>query len=140
MTPLAVAGFGAAAYLVIVALLVGSFINLAADRLPRGESLIRPRSHCRSCGRVLDLTDLVPVAGYLIRRGRCATCGAPIGLASPAVEAACGASMLAALGWFGLGLGAVAGATAVLAIGLGGVTLAFWRRQDAVRRRGSRSG
>ena len=45
----------AGCYLVLVALLLGSFINLAADRLPRGESLIRPRSHCRACGRQLTL-------------------------------------------------------------------------------------
>ena len=61
------------AYAVLVAALVGSFINLAADRVPRGESVVRPRSHCRSCGRVLNFVDLIPVAGYLIRAGRCAT-------------------------------------------------------------------
>ena len=60
-------------YFVLVALFVGSFINLAADRLPRGESLVTPRSHCRSCGRVLNVIDLLPVAGYFIRGGRCAT-------------------------------------------------------------------
>ena len=61
-------------YAVLVAALVGSFINLAADRVPRRESVVRPRSRCRSCGRVLNLVDLIPVAGYLIRAGRCATC------------------------------------------------------------------
>ena len=59
---------GLEAYLVLVALLIGSFINLAADRLPRGESVVSPRSHCRSCGRVLNVVDLFPVAGYLVRR------------------------------------------------------------------------
>ena len=100
------------AYLVGVAMLIGSFINLAADRLPRGESLVRPRSHCRSCRRELDAIDLVPVAGYLIRAGKCATCGARIGVSSLVVEAACGASMAAALiavgGVFGAGLGFLA--------------------------------
>src|SRR2546423_10728296 len=94
--------FAFMASLVLVALLVGSFINLAADRLPRGESLVRPRSHCRSCGRVLNFVDLIPLGGYLIRRGRCATCGVSIGAASPALEALCGLSMLVSLGVLGL--------------------------------------
>ena len=48
MNPSEVVVFGLAAYLVLVALLLGSFINMAADRLPRHESLVHPRSHCRS--------------------------------------------------------------------------------------------
>ncbi len=111
----AVAGYALVAYLVLVALLLGSFINLAADRLPRGESVVRPRSHCRSCGRTLNLVDLIPVGGYLIRRGRCAGCGCAIGASSPLVEAACGALMLAPL----ILLGPLHGA----AVGLGGVAL-----------------
>ena len=98
-----------AIYFVLVALFVGSFINLAADRLPRGESLLTPRSHCRSCGRVLNVIDLLPVAGYFIRGGRCATCRTSIGPSAPLVEAAAGLSMLipiVALGlWPGLFIG-----------------------------------
>lgn len=116
-----------AAYLVLVAMLVGSFINLAADRVPRGESLIRPRSHCRSCGRILDFTDLIPVAGYMLRRGRCAGCGVAIGAGSPLLEAACGAAMLAALMVLGLGWGAIAGACASAFIGLARVGLPMVR-------------
>ena len=91
-----------AIYFVLVALFVGSFINLAADRLPRGESLLTPRSHCRSCGRVLNVIDLLPVAGYFIRGGRCATCRTSIGPSAPLVEAAAGLSMLIPI--VGLGL------------------------------------
>jgi len=127
-----------AAYLVLVALLVGSFINLAADRLPRHESLVHPRSHCRSCGRVLNLVDLIPVAGYLIRGGRCATCGASIGASSPSVEALCGALMLASLAAFGLLLGALVGGVAVAIVGVVAVTLSFARSRGA--RRGFRLG
>src|SRR5205823_3113510 len=61
------------AYLTFVALVLGSFINLAADRLPRGESILWPRSHCRACGRQLNAVDLLPVLGYAVRRGRSAT-------------------------------------------------------------------
>ena len=128
MTPAdAVIGFAVTAYLVLVALLVGSFINLAADRLPRHESLVNPRSHCRACGRQLNVVDLIPIAGYLIRRGRCASCGVSIGASSPAVEAFCGALMLAPLVLFGLVLGAAVGAAAVAFVGVAVVGLSFAR-------------
>ena len=107
-----------AAYLVLVALLLGSFINLAADRIPRGESVIRPRSHCRACGRTLNVIDLVPVVGYVLRGGRCATCRTTIGAAAPTVEAASGASMAGSILWLGLWPGAGAGLLLVAVLGL----------------------
>jgi leader peptidase (prepilin peptidase)/N-methyltransferase len=138
IVPEAVVAFGAVAYLVLVALLVGSFINLAADRLPRHESIVRPRSHCRSCGRVLNLVDLIPIAGYVIRGGRCAGCGVSIGASSPAVEALCGAVMLASLVLLGPLRGALVGAAAVSLVGVAAVGLALARAGGA--RRESRSG
>jgi prepilin signal peptidase PulO-like enzyme (type II secretory pathway) len=114
-----------AVYLVLVALLLGSFINLAADRLPRRESIIRPRSHCRSCGRVLNTVDLAPVAGYLVRGGRCASCGVSIGLTSPAVEAVCGGAMLASVALLGPWRGAVVGFAAVALVGVVAISLGF---------------
>jgi leader peptidase (prepilin peptidase) / N-methyltransferase len=115
-------------YLVFVGLMLGSFINLAADRVPRGESLVRPRSHCRACGRTLNTLDLLPVVGYVVRGGRCATCRTPIGVASPAVEATCGCPMLAAVVFQGLWPGALVGLALVCAFG--GVLVL-----DGVRRR-----
>ena len=106
---------------------MGSFINLAADRLPRGESLLRPRSHCRSCGRQLNVVDLIPVLGYVIRRGRCATCGIPIGAGAPLVEAASGLLMGAALILLGVWPGALIGLALVAAWGALVVGWA-WRR------------
>jgi leader peptidase (prepilin peptidase) / N-methyltransferase len=125
----------AAAYLVVVALLVGSFINLAADRVPRGESVLRPRSHCRSCGRILNALDLLPVAGYLIRGGRCATCRVSIGASSPLVEAASGACMLVAIVWLGLWPGASLGVVLVALLGLGVVGLSLARHRRAAQAR-----
>jgi prepilin signal peptidase PulO-like enzyme (type II secretory pathway) len=112
------------AYWVLVALFLGSFINLAVDRVPRGESIVRPRSHCRACGRVLNVLDLTPVAGYLIRRGRCATCQAPIGVSAPIVEAATGGCMLASIVWLGLWPGAALGLAMIAVLGVVLVTLA----------------
>lgn len=126
------------AYLVVVALLAGSFINLAADRLPRGESVVRPRSHCRTCGRVLNVVDLIPVLGYVFRRGRCATCGASIGITSPVVEGLCGAAMLASVALLGPLRGAAAGLTVVYLVGVATIRFRSGRLPRATR--GSRLG
>lgn len=112
-----------APYLVVLGLIVGSFINLAADRIPRGESVVSPRSHCRSCGRVLNLVDLIPVAGYLIRRGRCATCECRIGITSPVVEAIAGLLIAGSILWLGLWRGAAVGIIALTVYGLGVVAV-----------------
>lgn len=112
--------FAIFSYLVLIALLLGSFINLAADRIPRRESVVRPRSHCRSCGRVLNAIDLLPVAGYLVRGGRCVTCRAPIGVTAPLVEASAGALMMLSLVSFGLWPGALLG---LALVGLGGLSV-----------------
>jgi leader peptidase (prepilin peptidase)/N-methyltransferase len=104
-------------YLVLVALMLGSFINLASDRLPRGESVIRPRSHCRACGRQLNVIDLLPVIGYIVRRGRCATCGTAIGIVAPVLEAIPGAFMIAAIAVLGVLPGALVGLASVALFG-----------------------
>ncbi len=59
----------------LVGLLVGSFLNVVIDRLPRRESLLRPPSHCASCGRRLAAWEMVPLVSYLALKGRCRTCG-----------------------------------------------------------------
>ena len=115
-------------YLVLVGLMVGSFINLAADRVPRGESLIAPPSHCRACGRRLNVIDLLPVAGYFLRGGRCATCRVSIGPSAPAVEAASGALMAVALIWVGPWPGAALGLVLIGVLGLGVTGLALQRQ------------
>ena len=117
-----------AAYAVLVALFCGSFINMAADRVPRRESVMRPRSHCRACDRQLNTVDLIPVAGYLLRGGRCATCRTPIGVSAPLVEAFAGALMLGAVVWLGVWPGVAVGAVLVACFGLGVVALGVRRR------------
>ncbi len=114
-------------YMVFIALALGSFINLAADRVPRGESVIRPRSHCRECGRQLNTIDLLPVLGYALRSGRCATCRSPIGASAPLVEATAGGFMAASILWFGIWPGAAAGLAFVACWGLAVTALAARR-------------
>ncbi|HEX5922803.1 MAG TPA: prepilin peptidase, partial [Baekduia sp.] len=68
-------------------LLIGSFLNVVAYRLPRGESLVHPRSRCPSCDTQLRAIDNLPVVSWLALRGRCHFCGAPISPRYPLVEA-----------------------------------------------------
>jgi leader peptidase (prepilin peptidase)/N-methyltransferase len=67
-------------------LIIGSFLNVVAYRLPRGESLVTPRSRCTSCGTEVRALDNVPLLSWLLLRGRCRHCAAPISARYPAVE------------------------------------------------------
>ena len=53
---------------------IGSFLNVCIYRLPRRESIIVPHSHCTSCGALIKLYDIIPIASYLILLGRCRAC------------------------------------------------------------------
>jgi len=88
----------------LLGLFVGSFLNVCIDRLPRGQSIIHPRSHCAACNRKLGNLDLIPLFSYLWLRGRCRYCRAHIPLRLPIVEGMTGL-LFALLCWkFGLGL------------------------------------
>jgi len=66
----------------------GSFLNVVALRLPRRESVVKPRSRCPSCGAQIRPYDNVPVLSWLLLRGRCRDCRAHISPRYPLVEAA----------------------------------------------------
>jgi leader peptidase (prepilin peptidase)/N-methyltransferase len=68
-------------------LLIGSFLNVVAWRLPRGESLVKPRSKCPGCSTQLKAYDNIPVFSWLVLRGRCRGCGEKISARYPVVEA-----------------------------------------------------
>lgn len=86
--------------------IAGSFLSTIVIRWPQGGSVLRGRSACDGCGRMLGIVDLIPIAGHLIRRGRCAACGAAIDRQHPAMELLCAligmASLTAAPGIAGL--------------------------------------
>jgi leader peptidase (prepilin peptidase)/N-methyltransferase len=65
---------------------VGSFMTVAVYRLPRGESVIRPRSRCPACGAEIGARDNVPVLSWLLLRGRCRRCGERISVEYPLLE------------------------------------------------------
>jgi leader peptidase (prepilin peptidase)/N-methyltransferase len=67
-------------------LLIGSFLNVVAWRLPRGESLVKPRSKCPGCNTQLKAYDNIPVFSWLVLRGRCRGCGEKISARYPVVE------------------------------------------------------
>ena len=74
---------------------VGSFINLIAWRLPRGQGIINPESRCGACGRSLAWFENIPVLSCLILRGRCRTCRTSFGFEHVVVELAMGALFFA---------------------------------------------
>ena len=72
-------------------LIVGSFLGLVSLRLPRGEGVVAGRSRCDGCGVTLAPWRLLPVASWLISRGRCSECGGPIPRRYPLMELAAAA-------------------------------------------------
>jgi leader peptidase (prepilin peptidase) / N-methyltransferase len=89
--------------LVIWGLAIGSFLNVCIYRLPRGESVVRPPSHCTDCGHQISWFENVPVLSYVILRGRCRRCGARISPMYPLVELATAALFVATYLLVGVG-------------------------------------
>lgn len=82
----------------LLGLVLGSFYSVCATRGAEGRSIVRPPSHCPRCGRRLRPWELVPLASYLLLRGRCAGCGERIPPLYPLIELASAAwAVLAAL-------------------------------------------
>ena len=80
MPPLSLAGARAIvlAYAALLGACFGSFLSVCVWRIPRGKSIVRPRSHCPSCGRLIPWYFNIPVVSWLALRGRCASCKARI--------------------------------------------------------------
>lgn len=103
-SPVGMAAGVAAAF--VAGSMIGSFLNVVAHRVPRGESVVHGRSHCPACGAAIRPWHNVPVLGWMLLRGRCRDCHAAISPRYPLVEAACGglAAVLAAAElWAGRG-------------------------------------
>ena len=97
-------------------LAIGSFLNVVAWRLPRGESLVAPGSHCPGCTAPVRPRDNVPVVSWLLLKGRCRDCGTGIAARYPLVEGATAALWIAVVA-------AKWGDPAAIALGLALVTL-----------------
>jgi leader peptidase (prepilin peptidase)/N-methyltransferase len=102
----------AAVFAGALGLILGSFINVVAYRLPRGESVVFPGSHCPSCDTPIRSYDNVPVLSWLVLRGRCRSCRGAISARYPIVEAVTAALLVAVVlvkgadrdAWLGLAL------------------------------------
>jgi len=83
---------GLVIFAALIGMALGSFLNVAISRLPRGESIIHPRSHCPACGRELFWWENIPVVSYIALGGKCRTCRASIGIRHLVMEAVTGAA------------------------------------------------
>lgn len=71
-------------------IIIGSFLNVCIYRLPRGEEVVRTRSHCMSCGSTLKWYELFPILSYILQKGRCRHCKEKLSIQYPLVELANG--------------------------------------------------
>ena len=85
----------------VLGLAVGSFLNVVVYRVPRNESIVTPRSTCPDCGAPIREKDNIPVVSWLLLRGRCRDCQAPISMRYPLLELACGALFAGTAARFG---------------------------------------
>lgn len=83
-------------------LVVGSFCNVCIHRIPRGESIVTPRSHCPHCHLLVRAVDNIPLVSFLLLRGQCRSCGHRISWHYPVVEFLTGLLFLLAFFRFGV--------------------------------------
>lgn len=74
-------------FVVCLGAIIGSFLNVCIYRIPLGQSVSRPRSHCFSCGKTIPWYHNIPVLTWFILRGKCSNCRAPISFRYPVIEA-----------------------------------------------------
>lgn len=74
------------AFVFLFGLIIGSFLNVCIRRLPDGASIVKPASRCPACHTPIKPHDNIPVLSYLLLRGKCRACRAPISPLYPAVE------------------------------------------------------
>lgn len=87
----------------LLGLVVGSFLNVVVYRVPRGLSVVSPPSACPVCHRPIAGRDNIPVASYVMLRGRCRSCGTPISPRYPLIELAAAALFAGAAARLGYG-------------------------------------
>ncbi len=89
------------AFVFFVASLIGSFLNVCIHRIPSGQSVAFPASHCPHCSTPIQPWDNIPILSYLLLRGRCRQCKVRISPRYPAVEAITGVAGIATFVAFG---------------------------------------
>lgn len=89
-------------FTILFGLVVGSFLNVVIYRVPAGESVVRPRSRCMTCGHQITPAENIPVVSWLFLRGRCSGCGSRISARYPLVELGTGIVFGVTAWWVGL--------------------------------------
>jgi leader peptidase (prepilin peptidase)/N-methyltransferase len=79
----------------VLGLMIGSFLTVVVDRVPKKESVVSPRSRCPRCGATVRVRDNIPVVSWLLLRGRCRDCGEPISVRYPLIELGTGIALVA---------------------------------------------
>ncbi len=118
----------ATAFAALAGLAFGSFLNVCLTRWPAGESIVKPRSHCRHCARTLAWWENIPLISWLALRGRCRTCHTSISFRYPLVELAVGA-LWASCAYTWAATETFTGSTRVLeaaSLQLGGLAIFYW--------------
>lgn len=95
------------AYAFVLGAAIGSFLNVCIYRLPAEKSVVAPPSACGACGTPIRWYDNIPILSFIILRGRCRACSAPVSLQYPIIEIACALIWTAAAVRFGLSWDAV---------------------------------
>ena len=72
--------------LFVLGLVMGSFYTVVASRLPKNESIVKPRSHCEECNHILKWYELIPIVSFVIQRGRCRNCHTKLSYMYPLIE------------------------------------------------------
>jgi leader peptidase (prepilin peptidase) / N-methyltransferase len=108
-------------FVALLGLAVGSFLNVVIHRVPRGDSVVAPRSHCPGCGSGIRPRDEIPVLSWVLLRARCRDCDEPISARYPLVELLTAAVFVALTIKFGVS----AALPAYLYLGAVGVALAL---------------
>lgn len=93
-----------AAFIFIFGAAIGSFLNVCIYRIPRGESVVYPPSHCTNCSAKIKWFDLMPIISYIVLGGKCRHCGEKISVRYPVIESAAALLYLMLYAKLGIGL------------------------------------
>jgi len=110
-----------------IGLAAGSFLNVVVYRLPRGKSIVKPRSSCPQCGKIISWYENIPIVSYIFLRGRCSRCKNRISLRYPLVELLSGGLAVLCVNSYGLSLDLVFAYPFVMS--LLAITLIDWDHQ-----------
>ena len=75
-------------YIIILlyGIVIGSFVNVCIYRIPLKEDIVKERSHCMSCGHVLQWYELIPLVSFVVQKGKCRECGTKLSVQYPLIE------------------------------------------------------